>query len=347
MESPNLLNCKNLTLPDFQKIKDVFDKENIKANKKLVIYMFFVALATIFWFLNALSKEYTTTVNYPVTYSDFPNKKILSNQLPSKLNLTVRAYGFDLLRYKLSFIQSIDFHVNEFTNNRMEKEGENSYLFPTSRITNEVASQLSSAISITHISPDTINFEFSPLIEKLMPIHLNSRLKYEPQFRLGGYVILNPDSVMVIGPQSLIDSVKQVETEMLKLNNLNETTKKNIGFKKIKGLKFGQKKVEVVLPVEQFTEAQKQVEIKVANLPDSLLLRLFPREVQLSYLVGLKDYETITSDQFQLEVDYEKIDLSSNELKVWLKRSPRNVSNVSFYPQEVVYLIEKKNNGKK
>jgi len=74
---------------------------------------------------------------------------------------------------------------------------------------------------------------------------------------------------------------------------------------------------------------------------------LFPREVQLSYLVGLKDYETITSDQFQLEVDYEKIDLSSNELKVWLKRSPRNVSNVSFYPQEVVYLIEKKNNGKK
>lgn len=335
-----------MTLPDFQKIKRIFDKENIKSNKKLMIYMFFVVLATIFWFLNALSKEYTTTVNYPVTYSDFPAKKILNNQLPSKLRLTVRAYGFDLLRYKFSFIQSIDFPVNELTNNRMEKAGVDSYYFPTSRMTSEVASQLSSAISITHIFPDTISFEFSPLIEKMMPIHLNSRFKYEAQFRLGGYVILNPDSVLVIGPQALIDSIKQVETELLELDKLSETTTKNISLEKIKGLKIGQKKVEVVLPVEQFTEAQKQIEIKVVNLPDSLLLRLFPHEVKLSYLVGLKDYETITSDQFHVEVDYEKIDLSFNKLKVGLKRFPGNVSNVSFYPHKVVYLIEKKNKGK-
>jgi len=336
-----------LTLPDFQNIKQVFNKENIKANKKLVIYLFFVALATIFWFLNALSKEYTTTVNYPVTYSDFPAKKILSNQLPSKLRLTVRAYGFDLLRYKLSFIQSIDFPVNEFTNNRMEKEGEDKFYFPTERMTNEVAAQLSSAISVTHISPDTISFEFSALVEKQIPVHLNSELNFEPQFRLGSDVTLKPDSIWVIGAQALIDTVKQVETELLELNKLHETTKKNISLEKIKGLKFRQKRVEVELPVEQFTEAQKQVEVKVINLPDSLLLRLFPHEVGLSYLVGLKDYESISADQFLLEVDYETINLSSNELKVSLKQFPASVSNVSFYPQEVIYLIEKKNSGKK
>jgi len=336
-----------LTLPDFQKIKHVFNKENIKANKKLVIYLFFVALAAIFWFLNALSKEYTTTVNYPVTYSDFPAKKILSNQLPSKLRLTVRAYGFDLLRYKLSFIQSIDFPVNELTNNRMEKVGENRFFFQTERMTSDVASQLSSAISVTHISPDTIRFEFSSLIEKKIPVHLNSQLKFEPQFRLGGDVTLKPDSILVIGAQSLIDSVKQIETELLQLKKLNETTKKNIGLERIKGLKFGKKKIEVQLPVEQFTEAQKHVQVKVANLPDSLLLRLFPHEVELSYLVGLKDYENVSAEQFQLEVDYETINVSSNELKVSLKQFPASVSNVSFYPQEVIYLIEKKNSVQK
>lgn len=155
-----------MTLSDFRKIKDVFDRENIKSNRKLVIYMFFVGLATIFWFLNALSKEYTTTVNYPVSYSDFPSKKILSNELPSRLRLTVRAYGFDLLRYKLSFFQSINFPVNEYTNNRLEKSDENIIRFSTNRMTSAVAAQLSSAISVTHISPDTINFQFSSLIEK-------------------------------------------------------------------------------------------------------------------------------------------------------------------------------------
>jgi len=334
-----------LTLSDFPKIKNVFDKENIKANKKLVTYMFFVALATIFWFLNALSEEYTTTVNYPVSYSDFPSKKILSNELPSRLKLTVRAYGFDLLRYKLSFFQSLNFPVNEYTNNKMEKLGENNFLFSTNRMTSQVATQLSSAISVTHISPDTINFQFSSLIEKKIPVHLNSELKFEPQFRLGGDIVLNPDSISVIGAQAIIDSVKQVETDILKLKKLNETKKKKLSLVKIKGLDFVQKKVEVELIVERFTEAQKQVDLQVVNLPDSLFLRLFPHQIKISYLVGLKDYETISAEQFELEIDYAAIDSTSNKLKVNLKNSPLNVSNVSFYPDEVVYLIEKRNTG--
>lgn len=336
-----------MTLSDFQKIKSVFDKEKIKANKKMVTYIFFVGLATIFWFLNALSKEYTTTVNYPVSYSDFPSKKILNNELPEKLQLTVRAYGFDLVRYKLSFLQSINFPVNEYTNNRLEKGGENNFLFFTEKMTGDVAAQLSTAISVTHISPDTINFQFSSLIEKKVPLHLNSELKFEPQFRLGGDVVLKPDSILVVGAQSILDSVKHIETDVLELRKLNETTKKKLGFVKIKGLKFSQNKVEVKVPVEQFTEAQKKVNLKVVNLPDSVFLRLFPHEIKMSYLVGLKDYETISQEQFEVVIDYKIIDLANNKVKVNLINSPLNVSNVSYYPQEVAYLIEKRNLGNK
>jgi len=336
-----------LTLSDFQKIKGVFDKEKIKANKKMVTYIFFVGLATIFWFLNALSKEYTTTVNYPVSYSDFPAKKILSNELPPRLRLTVRAYGFDLLRYKLSFFQSLNFPVNEYTNNKMEKVGENNFLFPTNRMTSQVATQLSSAISVTHISPDTINFQFSSLIEKKVPIHLNYNLKFEAQFRQGSDIVLKPDSILIVGARAILDSVKYIETDVLELRKLNETTKKKLGFVKIKGLKFSQNKVEVKVPVEQFTEAQKKVTLKVVNLPDSVFLRLFPHEIKMSYLVGLKDYETITPEQFEVEIDYKTIDLANNKVKVNLINSPLNVSNVSFYPKEVAYLIEKRNSGTK
>ena len=336
-----------MTLSDFQKIKGVFDKEKIKANKKMVTYIFFVGLATIFWFLNALSKEYTTTVNYPVSYSDFPAKKILSNELPPRLRLTVRAYGFDLLRYKLSFFQSLNFPVNEYTNNKMEKVGENNFLFPTNRMTSQVATQLSSAISVTHISPDTINFQFSSLIEKKVPIHLNYNLKFEAQFRQGADIVLRPDSILIVGAQAILDSVKYIETDVLELRKLNETTKKKLGFVKIKGLEFSQNKVEVKVPVEQFTEAQKKVTLKVVNLPDSVFLRLFPHEIKMSYLVGLKDYETITPEQFEVEIDYKTIDLANNKVKVNLINSPLNVSNVSFYPKEVAYLIEKRNSGTK
>ena len=334
-------------MSNFRKIKGVFDKENIKANKKMVTYMFFVALATIFWFLNALSKEYTTTVNYPVTYKDFPSKKILSNELPPRLKLTVRAKGFDLLRYKLSFFQSLNFPVNEYTNNKMEKVGDNNYLFPTSRMTSQVATQLSSAISVTHISPDTIRFEFSSLIEKKIPVHLNAKFKFESQFRFGGAIVLKPDSIWVTGAKAIIDSITQLETKLLELKKLNETKTKKIGLINVEGLSFGQKKVEVKLLVEQFTEAEKHINLKVINVPDSVFLRLFPHEIKLSYLVGLKNYETISDEQFELEADYLLMDTVRNKLQVNLKSSPLNVSNISFYPGEVGYLIEKKNSGDK
>jgi YbbR domain-containing protein len=198
---------------------------------------------------------------------------------------------------------------------------------------------------VTHISPDTINFQFSSLIEKKIPVHLNSKLKFEPQFRLEGDVVLSPDSVWVIGAQAIIDSVKQVETKLLELKKLNETKTKKIGLIKVEGLSFIQKKVEVKLTIEQFTEAEKHVRLKVINVPGSVFLRLFPHEIKLSYLVGLKDYETISEEQFELEADFTKMDTVRNKLKVYLKNSPLNVSNVSFYPKEVGYLIEKRNSG--
>lgn len=50
-------------------------------------------------------------------------------------------------------------------------------------------------------------------------------MKFEPQFRLGGDVMLKPDSIWVIGAQSIVDSIKQIETETLELKKLNESTK--------------------------------------------------------------------------------------------------------------------------
>ncbi len=341
----NLLKYRILTSFNLKKIKGFFDKDHIVANKKIATYMFFVALATIFWFLNALNKEYTTTVNYPVKYKDLPTKKVLKNELPPKLKLTVRAYGFDLLRHKLSFFRSLNFSVEEYSNSRMEKLGDDSFSFPTSRMMSQITTQLSSVISVTDISPDTINFEFSSLIEKKIPVRLNTNLKFEPQFRLAGDIVLSPDSVWVMGAQAIVDATSHIETECLELKRLNETKEKKVELIEVEGLTIKQKKIDVELPIEQFTEAQQRVRLKVANLPDSIFLRLFPHEIKLSYLVGLKDYDQVSIDQFELEVDYLKLDAVNNKLKVNLKKSPMNVSNVRFYPEQVEYLIEKRNSG--
>ncbi|PXY01018.1 hypothetical protein DF185_10200 [Marinifilum breve] len=329
---------------DLQKLKGYFNKEKITSNKKLLVYLFFVGLSTIFWFLNALSKEYTTSINYPVYYMNFPKDKVLTNDLPKKLNLRVNAYGFDLLRYKLSTaFLSNPFDVNKYTNNRITGSSLNSYNLLTSNITERIEKELSTGIRLEAISPDTIRFQFSPILEKKVPVVLDLKLNYEQQFMKGGTILPEFDSVLVKGPQSLLDSVRFAKTEPLELLGLKKSTEKEIDFEKIEGVSFSPKKLTVNIPVERFTEANKNVSIKVDNLPDSVLLRLFPGDVKLSYFVGMNKYENITEDHFDVRVDYlEAAQGDGNKLKVELKRSPDFVSNVRFYPQTVTFLIEKR-----
>lgn len=329
---------------DLQKLKGYFNKEKITSNKKLLVYLFFVGLSTIFWFLNALSKEYTTSINYPVYYMNFPEDKVLTNDLPKKLNLRVNAYGFDLLRYKLSTaFLSNPFDVNKYTNNRITGSSLNSYNLLTSNITERIEKELSTGIRLEAISPDTIRFQFSPILEKKVPVVLDLKLNYEQQFMKGGAILPEFDSVLVKGPQSLLDSVRFAKTEPLELLGLKKSTEKEIDFEKIEGVSFSPKKLTVNIPVERFTEANKNVSIKVDNLPDSVLLRLFPGDVKLSYFVGMNKYENITEDHFDVRVDYlEAAQGDGNKLKVELKRSPDFVSNVRFYPQTVTFLIEKR-----
>ena len=334
-----------MNILDLQKLKNFFNKENITSNKKLLVYLFFVGVSTIFWFLNALSKEYTTNLNYPVEYVNLPKDKVLINKLPDQFVLRVSAYGFDILKYKLSTaFLSNSFDVNYFTNNRLNNNSISEYALPTSQVIGRLEHGLSSEIQLISIAPDTLHFEFSPIMSKKVAVHHNVSVTFEHQFMLGDSINVEPDSVIVKGAEAFLDSVKFVETKKLVLKKLAKEVQKKVYLNSIPGVVLSQNKVLVNIPVERFTEAQKTVPIKIENLPDSLILRLFPRAVKVSYFIGLNKYEIVSPNHFTLQVDYLKaLDNKTNKLEVELTRKPDFVTNVRYYPQSVTYLIEKRN----
>jgi hypothetical protein len=111
----------------------------------------------------------------------------------------------------------------------------------------------------------------------------------------------------------------------------------------VEGLGYSNKKVVINIFVEQFTEAEKNVAIKVENLPDTLQLRTFPNRVKISYLVGMNSYEAIQEDQFRAVVDYkETLNSKGNRLRVRIIQMPSQVVNLRYSPQTIEYIIEKK-----
>jgi len=283
-------------------------------------------------------------LNYPVKYVDFPEDKVLVNKLPNEFSLRVKAFGFDLLRYKfINSYKSITFGVKDFTDGKLEKKNLSHFALATNHIKDRISKQFASEVYLEEIYPDTIRFHFSKIIQKKVAIKPRFNLSYQKQYMKGGEINISPDSVVISGASIVLDTVNEVYTRNLTFTNLAKSVKRNITLAESDYYDYTKKRVVVNIPVDQFTEAERFVKINVKNLPDSILLRLFPSKLKVFYNVGLHDYESIRDEQFSIVVDYLEISsLNGNKLVPLMEASPINIFNLRFGPKAVSFIKEKK-----
>lgn len=321
------------------KIKGFLSLDKLKANKKLLIYLFFVCMSTVFWFLNTLNKEYTTNIVFPVKYTDLPQGKILLNKLPSHLNLTVKSYGFELMRYKLMSFMPITLRVNSLIGSKDLLH----YSLSTSKIKNKISRKLGTPLSLLDIKPDSIHFHFSSVVSRKFPIKINLKYELEQQYMLKNKIILVPDSVMVHGAKYILDSLRCIETNYVNLDLLNKSIVKSLKIRTIDNVDISLKQVKLHIEIEKYTESSKLVPLKAINVPDSIILRLFPAQIKISYFVGLSKYKLVSLNDFDAVIDYNIIKNGISTLKVSLNIDNYDVSNINVSPKNVSFLIEKKN----
>ncbi len=319
------------------------DREKVKLNKQLLIYLFFLLVSLIFWYLNALSKDYTTEILYSVTYEDFPKGKILVTELPTHISLNIKGFGFSILRCKLAgYFNPVVISLNRYPIEVIKKNNETQYFFLTKYAKENIASQFTIEIQLLDLKPDTLFLNLTDVLEKKVPVKAQLNLQLVKQY-MQGQELLNPDSIVISGPNSIIDTINFIETKEFKKKKVNDTIIQTLDLKPIKKITFQPDKIEVIVPVIKYTEITFNIPIEVENVPDSLFLRTFPGNVSLSCWVGLSDYDKMSPFLFRVVVDYNSIknNQQNNKLKINLIKFPTNVNNISFYPKSVEYLIEK------
>jgi len=313
-----------------------------RQDKRIFIYLIFVGIATIFWFLNALSKNYTVDLDFPVKYTNLPKNKVLVNELPKKFTLQVNSFGFTLLRHKLKLTFSpLVFNVNEFTRNMMETTKQSQYTILTSQYKDEIADQLSSELKVLSISPDTIHFKFDQIIRKKVKVHPNVDIELKKQYQISGPIKTKPDSVLVSGPRSILDTLKQIPTKHQSFKSVSEAIQRNVSLADMDNLTIENQRIVLNIPVEEYTESQMFIPVSVENKPDSINIKLFPNRVKVTFLVGLNRYSEISPSDFRFSVSCKDINPWKSSLKVTSQATPPFVKNVKITPEEVEYLIEK------
>lgn len=315
---------------------------NIKKNNKLIVYLICVAIASTLWFLNALSERYTTTISYPVKFTNLPSNKILISSPPKKLKLEVNAYGFTLLRNSLSMaFRPLIFDLKTLSYQRKELQGSSVLQIATNRHLGMLQGQVSSEIKIISAKPDSLFFKFDPLIDKKVSITPHLTVNLQTQFIQTDSIKLSPDSVLILGPKSILDTLSTIDLPNLAFDDVNKTIIRNISLPDIEHIRYQKKRTLVTVPIEEYTEEQISVPVRVINSPDSINILTFPAKININYLVTLENNKKIDISQFDITADY--LELDPNKLKVELKmnHSPENIISYNLELNEVEYLKEK------
>jgi len=312
-------------------------------NGKAFVFLVCLALASFLWFLNALEKHYTDHITVAVRYINLPKDKDLMGKLPEKLELTVDAFGYTLLQHKLSLSFSpVLLDVNDLTNSYLENKFLSKYTISTNGHKEEIAKQISSEIEIISIRPDSISFNVSNIIEKQVKVQPVFNATFAREFIFQKPPVVHPESILVRGPQEILDTLSFIRTESIELKDLSNSIGRDVDLVLLPELKSEIDEVTVQFSVEQYTEAKFEIPLMIINQPDSLVIKTFPAKIKVSCRVGLSHYNTLNNNSFGAFVDYRHRSGVISKLPVVLEKIPETVLSVDYFPKEVDYIIERK-----
>lgn len=325
-------NIKRIYLNITRKVKNFLLS---KRSREFFVFLFFFVIASGFWLLQTLNNDYEAEFSIPVRLKGVPNNTVITSEPVPELRIKVKDKGTVLLNYMLgkSFYPIIlDFSDYKGVNNHVRVYA--------SQFEKKVLSQLNVSTRLISMKPDTLEYIYSTGASKLVPVKLLGTVSAGRQYYLSD-TVFKPDSVLVYAPAGILDTITTAYTQQLKLEEISDTLKQQVSLLARKGVKYVPASVEMMLPVDIYTEKSVEVPLHGVNFPADKVLRAFPSKVQVTFQVGLSRFRQITADDFHINVSYEELlRLGSDKYTVKLKKVPHGVSQVRFNPEQVDFLIE-------
>lgn len=299
----------------------------------------FLIVSTLSWLLINLSKEYTTTISYKVDYKAIAQDKILQENPINKIDIIVKATGFKLL--------SANFRSKKITflADKLTQKGANNYFFSTKSQQEKVQGQLLSGLKLQQILPDTIYLKLGSLQTKKVPVIADLAIQYQLGYNKVKNVAVKPDSVLISGPELQLKEIKNLKTTHLELQGVSKNISKKLKIKlpeKAQKIKLNQTEVEISIVVDKFTEGTFELPVEVKNIPKGMRLNTFPKQVKVIYKIGLKKFNQVTKNSFNVVCDYQES--KTNELTYLIPKislQPNVVSSVRIVPEKIDFLIQK------
>ncbi len=225
-----------------------------RTNWKAVTLCF--TTATVFWFFNALNKNHTTNVRFPVQFEYDQEKYAPASQLPSEITLNVSGNGWDLFRKYFGLRLPVLTIV-------LEKPAEVKGIAGVS-IISTVASQLGN-LKVNFVATDSLRIHLEERISREFKLTTDlSNASFRKDFGRISPIVILPDSVVLTGPKSMIRKMPDSIVLLLDKKKIDKNFRDEIEVI-IPDLEFINRNppvAEVIFEVGSMLELKRWVKIK-------------------------------------------------------------------------------------
>ena len=293
--------------------------------------MFSVMGATTFWLFRALNEQHSAMISYPIEFVFNRDSTVVMNPLPTAIKIDVSSGGWNLFR------RTLIFGVDPL---KVELDNPSEVNFLTQSFLSPIVEDQLEGLKINYIVTDTLFLNIERKITKRMRLKVDSlNLSLEKDYQLISSIDIRPDHMMLIGPESIINSFETDFDITPDDNEIDEDFDSRVEvpivFKDL--IQSEPNEVNVSFEVDKFKNVNIEVPIALQNFPTNRMPMLRDSAVNLTYRVKESFAEEYSVGDFRVILNHDFLKTDSIGVPILMKY-PDTLKQISMDPQKVRFI---------
>src|SRR5690606_26264363 len=263
--------------------------------KNLHIIIISLLFSFVLWVSISLSNDYYATFDIPVKLVDFAEGYTTGTEIPKTISVKLKGKGWKLIAVNLS-------SENEYIVPAGNESGRKFVNLFNFLIENQ---WLSSDVEVIDISPDTLSFFVEKIASKKVAIVPDLDLKFKPGYGLATKINISPDSTIVYGPASIINTMYSVPTEKIELENIDEKINDVVQVKELQGMSYSNSSVSITIDVQKIVDKEvPDIPVEVLDVPADREVVLLPNKISVGIRGGIDILGKVDSKMLRTYTHY-------------------------------------------
>ena len=299
----------------------------VHSNWKVVVLS--LAVATTFWFFNALSKNYEAEVEYPLQFEFADDSVVVVDPLPRYIRLEVSGGGWDLLR-RTTKIGATPVIIK--LDNPTEVK-----LLPKNNLQRIISEQMKD-VTVQFILTDSLFINIEPEVSRMLIVKIDSAaIDLQKNHRITSPIKLPVDTILVTGPESLVSKMRSPHLIQVSEKNIDSDFEEaiRIPLPDRNIMQASPPEAYVSFSVEEFKEVSLNVPIEKLNFDSLSQATLVDSTVVVHFMVAASKESNIAITDFNITADLLSLNQQDSSILLIPVLQPEYADNVVFEKEKV------------